>query len=237
MAFLFDTDAISEVLKPRPLPGYMAWLRAIPRAEQFTSAVVVGELFKGAYRSADAPRHLRNIETRVLPAVSVLPYDVEVARVYGAIQAQLSPVPSLRSLLFARLIPPGGGGTEFASGRAAYPSLPRPSSAGPRPPSPSTTSPGPATRSAPANLFLDAHASHIGGLPVEEGRVFLKELQAHVTQPQFCYRHEWQEGDLVVWDNRCVLHRATRYDTTRYKRLMQGTTVSGDPREFAGASA
>ena len=89
MAFLFDTDAISEVLKPRPLPAYVAWLRAIPRAEQFTSAVVVGELFKGAYRSADAPRHLRNIETRVLPAVSVLPYDVEVARVYGAIQAQL----------------------------------------------------------------------------------------------------------------------------------------------------
>ncbi len=89
MAFLFDTDAISEVLKRRPLPAYVAWLRTIPRAEQFTSAVVVGELFKGAYRSADSPRHLRNIETRVLPAVTVLPYDVEVARVYGALQAQL----------------------------------------------------------------------------------------------------------------------------------------------------
>lgn len=89
MAFLFDTDAISEVLRRRPLPAYVAWLRTIPRAEQFTSAVVVGELFKGAYRSADAPRHLRNIESRVLPAVTVLPYDVEVARVYGALQAQL----------------------------------------------------------------------------------------------------------------------------------------------------
>ena len=89
MAFLFDTDAISEVLKRRPLRVYVAWLRTIPRAEQFTSAVVVGELFKGAYRSADASRHLRNIETRVLPAVTVLPYDVEVARVYGAIQARL----------------------------------------------------------------------------------------------------------------------------------------------------
>ncbi|OGK90903.1 MAG: hypothetical protein A2X50_11820 [Candidatus Rokubacteria bacterium GWF2_70_14] len=43
MAFLFDTEAISEVLKPLPLPAYVAWLRAIPRAEQFTSAVVVGE--------------------------------------------------------------------------------------------------------------------------------------------------------------------------------------------------
>jgi len=43
----------------------------------------------------------------------------------------------------------------------------------------------------------------------------------------------WQEGELVVWDNRCVLHRATPFDTTRYKRLMQRTTVSGDPAEAA----
>jgi len=67
----------------------VTWLSTISRAEQFTSAVVVGELFKGAYRSPDAPRHLRNIETRVLPAMTVLPYDVEIARVYGALRAQL----------------------------------------------------------------------------------------------------------------------------------------------------
>jgi len=89
VAFLFDTDAISEVLRRRPSPEYVTWLSGIPRAEQFTSAVVVGELFKGAYRADDAPRHLGNIETRVLPAVTVLPYDVEVARVYGALRAQL----------------------------------------------------------------------------------------------------------------------------------------------------
>jgi predicted nucleic acid-binding protein len=89
VAFLFDTDAISEVLKRRPALGYVTWLSTISRAEQFTSAVVVGELFKGAYRSPDAPRHLRNIETRVLPAMTVLSYDVEIARVYGALRAQL----------------------------------------------------------------------------------------------------------------------------------------------------
>ena len=89
MAFLFDTDAISEVLRRRPSPAYVTWLSAIPRADQFTSAVVVGELFKGAYRSVDATRHLRNIETRVLPALTVLAYDVETARVYGALRAQL----------------------------------------------------------------------------------------------------------------------------------------------------
>ena len=89
MPFLFDTDALSEALRRRPLPGYVAWLADLPRAEQFTSAVVVGELFKGAYRSADSFRHLQNIETRVLPTLTVLSYDVDVARVYGALQAQL----------------------------------------------------------------------------------------------------------------------------------------------------
>ena len=89
MAYLFDTDAISEVLKPRPAAGYVTWLAAIPREEQFTSAVVVGELFKGAFRSSAAPRHLENVEKRVLPAVTVLSYDVAAARVYGQVRAQL----------------------------------------------------------------------------------------------------------------------------------------------------
>jgi predicted nucleic acid-binding protein len=62
VAFLFDTDAVSEVLKRRPMPAYVAWLRTVPRAEQFTSAVVVGELFKGAYRSGDSPRHLLDLD-------------------------------------------------------------------------------------------------------------------------------------------------------------------------------
>ncbi len=89
MAHLFDTDAISELLRPRPLPGYLRWLETVPREEQFASAVTIGELFKGAYRSATRERHLRNIEERVLPAVTVLPYDVSAARVFGMIRAEL----------------------------------------------------------------------------------------------------------------------------------------------------
>jgi predicted nucleic acid-binding protein len=89
MAYLFDTDAISELLKPRPAVGYVRWLAAIPREEQFTSAVVVGELFKGAFRSSAVARHLGNVEKRVLPAVTVLSYDVAAARVYGQIRAHL----------------------------------------------------------------------------------------------------------------------------------------------------
>ena len=90
MAYLFDTDAISEVLRPRPAPAYLAWLLTIPRADQFTSTVVIGELFKGAYRSPHRTRHLRNIEERVLPAVTALPYDLAAARRFGEIHAGLS---------------------------------------------------------------------------------------------------------------------------------------------------
>lgn len=89
MAFLFDTDAISELLRKRPAPEYVRWLEGIPREDQFTSAVTLGELYRGAFRSADRDRHLKNIEERVLPAVSVLPFDVEVARVYGEVCAAL----------------------------------------------------------------------------------------------------------------------------------------------------
>jgi tRNA(fMet)-specific endonuclease VapC len=90
MAFLLDTDAISEVFKKKPLPAYLSWLATVPKAEQFTSAISVGELFRGAFRSADPERHLVNIESRVLPTITVLPYDVEIARVYGEIQAHLA---------------------------------------------------------------------------------------------------------------------------------------------------
>ena len=89
MAYLFDTDAISELLRPHPLPAYVKWLTTIPREDQYTSAVVVGELYKGAYRTHARKRHLDNIEQRILPAVTSLPYDVATAKVLGQIRAQL----------------------------------------------------------------------------------------------------------------------------------------------------
>lgn len=89
MAFLFDTDAISELLRPRPAVNYVKWIMKVAREEQFTSAVVIGELYRGAYRSQDRERHLTNIEQRVLPAVTVLPYDIDTAKVFGEIRANL----------------------------------------------------------------------------------------------------------------------------------------------------
>ncbi len=92
MAFLFDTDAISELLRLKPHPRYLKWVKTIPREDQFTSAVCVGELFKGAFRSSAQDRHLKNIEERVLPAVTVLPFDIATARVFGEIRAELEAI-------------------------------------------------------------------------------------------------------------------------------------------------
>ena len=89
MAYLFDTDALSELLRPRPAEVFVTWLATIPREDQYTSAVVVGELFKGAFRSSDAKRHLENITELLLPAVTVLPYDVAVAYEFGRLRAAL----------------------------------------------------------------------------------------------------------------------------------------------------
>ena len=89
MAYLFDTDAISELLRPKPAPAYVRWIRSIPREDQFTSAVTIGELYQGAFRSSNRDRHLENIDSKVLPAVTVLPFDVAVAKTYGEIRADL----------------------------------------------------------------------------------------------------------------------------------------------------
>jgi alpha-ketoglutarate-dependent 2,4-dichlorophenoxyacetate dioxygenase len=165
-------------------------------------------------------------------------------------------VPSLCSLLSARIVPPNGGNTEFATMRAAYDALPddikqkleglvaEHSLVYSR----STVTPHGAltnemkvelpgawqvmVRENPVNrrknIYAGAHASHVIGWPLDDGRAFIKWLNKFATQPQFCYSHEWRAGDLVIWDNRCVLHRATAYDTVRHKRLMQRTTVAGD---------
>lgn len=75
-------------------------------------------------------------------------------------------------------------------------------------------------------LYIGQHTTHIAGWPREEGERFLDELNAFATQPQFVYTHKWRAADLVIWDNRCTLHRATGYDVFRYKRDLRRTTIN-----------
>lgn len=92
MAFLFDTEAISELLRLRPAVAIIDWLIKVPREEQFTSSVGIGELYKEAYRSLTPERHLNNIEQRILPAVTVLPYDTGTEKIFGRIRALLEEI-------------------------------------------------------------------------------------------------------------------------------------------------
>ncbi len=77
-------------------------------------------------------------------------------------------------------------------------------------------------------LYLGSHASHIEGMPLEQGRKLLHELLAAATDARFVYRHSWRQFDLVIWDNRAVLHRGCGWDKARYRRVMHRTTVAGD---------
>ena len=74
-------------------------------------------------------------------------------------------------------------------------------------------------------LFIAAHASHIVGWPVDEGRALLDELMAFATAPRFVHVHKWRVGDLVIWDNRCTMHRASAFASNDHKREMRRTTI------------
>jgi alpha-ketoglutarate-dependent 2,4-dichlorophenoxyacetate dioxygenase len=74
-------------------------------------------------------------------------------------------------------------------------------------------------------LYLSAHGSHIVGWPVADGRLLLHDLNTHATQQQFVYSHKWAEGDLVIWDNRCTMHRGRPHDETAPRDLRRATTL------------
>ena len=77
------------------------------------------------------------------------------------------------------------------------------------------------------SLVIGCHASHIDGMDVAEGRKLLEELLDWATQPRFVYRHEWSVGDMLIWDNTGVLHRAEPYPLDNV-RIMHRTTLLGE---------
>jgi alpha-ketoglutarate-dependent 2,4-dichlorophenoxyacetate dioxygenase len=93
-------------------------------------------------------------------------------------------------------------------------------------------------RSGRRSLYLASHASRIVEWPVPEGRLLLRDLIEHATQPEFVYRHAWRVGDLVIWDNRATMHRARPFDDARYRReLRRVTTLDIDPIDAVARGA
>jgi alpha-ketoglutarate-dependent 2,4-dichlorophenoxyacetate dioxygenase len=162
-------------------------------------------------------------------------------------------LPALCSLLYSRTIAPIGGHTEFADQRAAYDALPDAMKARldglvaehwivhsrrrtgftefnedemrRLPPVPQVL-----VRTIPhtgrKSLYLTSHAGRIYGMPDAEGRALIDSLMSHVTQRQFVYTHRWRPNELVMWDNRCTMHRGTDYDDLRWVRDMARVTIS-----------
>ena len=84
------------------------------------------------------------------------------------------------------------------------------------------------------SLYLASHAGAILGMPMPEARILLRDLNEHATQPKFVYVHQWRVGDLVMWDNRQMMHRVRRYDEG-HPRDMRRTTVAGTAATTAQA--
>jgi taurine dioxygenase len=77
-------------------------------------------------------------------------------------------------------------------------------------------------------IFLGDHAEYIVGMGYEEGRALIEELNAMAVHPDLTYEHHWSPGQLMVWDNRCLMHRATDYDPAVQRRVVRRCTVLGD---------
>jgi len=165
-------------------------------------------------------------------------------------------VPARFSLLSARTIPSSGGETQFADMRAAWDALPgamrvrleglvcehtqlfsrakiaftdwseeERAKMAPVPQILVRTHPGSHRKS----LYLSSHAGRIRGMEEPEARILLMDLMEHATQREFVYTHTWTVGDLVMWDNRCTMHRARAYDETQVRDMHRTTVSDGQP--------
>lgn len=166
--------------------------------------------------------------------------------------ASFRPISGALSMLYAHVVPPKGGDTEFADLRAAYDDLDAETKAAidglsaehsifhsrgqlghtdyteaERQSLPNVRHP--LVRKHPGSkrktLYLGSHASHIVGWPMPEGRLLIRDLMDRATERRFTYAHKWRVGDLVIWDNRCTLHRGRPYEDHTYKRDLRRVTT------------
>jgi alpha-ketoglutarate-dependent 2,4-dichlorophenoxyacetate dioxygenase len=166
------------------------------------------------------------------------------------------PVPAKYSLLSARVVNLTGGNTEFADMRAAYDALDAPTKAlvedlicehslmysrgslgfldytdeekelfKPVLQRLVRTHPVHQRRS----LYLSSHAGKVQGMSMPEGRLLLRDLTEHATQPEFVYVHKWTLHDLVMWDNRQTMHRVRRYDQSQPRDMRRATVAGTQP--------
>jgi alpha-ketoglutarate-dependent taurine dioxygenase len=216
--------------------------QSLTREQQFAFTANFGEVEAHRSRNAELKRYgvahvLSNLDRQGNPVARFSPaanYHWHTDKPYHA-------APPLLTTLYAVELPPVGGDTEFANTAMAYAALPeatkrriaglqvsfRPKFDEERP-----AVDHPLVRTHPDTgekaLYLGKHAVGILGMAEAEGTALLDALLDHATQRQFVYTHRWRVGDLVMWDNRCLLHRGlANYDMTRHRRVMHRNVVRG----------
>ena len=170
------------------------------------------------------------------------------------IDSSFRTLPSKASVLYALEMPADGGETMFADTTLAYDSLSedrkhalekmvivhdfeetrRRHNLPPRPPEVQAATP-PARhplvterKNGRRALFIGSHAAGIEGMTYEDARALIDELEEICVRPEYTYRHQWQDGDMVMFDNICMMHQAMPYDLKNSRRLLHRTTVAGD---------
>ena len=216
--------------------------QALSREQQFAYAAEFGEVEVHGGHRGESKRYgvahvLSNLDADGKPVFRMS----RASNYHWHTDKPYHPAPPLLTMLYAVELPPSGGDTEFANMALAYDALPEETKrriAGLRVafrPAFDKSLPGavhPLVRTHPdtgrGSLYIGNHATHVVGLPEAEGAALLAELLAHATQPQFIYTHRWRLGDLVMWDNRCLLHRAVaNYEVARHRRIMHRSVVRG----------
>jgi taurine dioxygenase len=216
--------------------------QVLSREQQFIFAAEFGEVeTHGAHRGETkryATAHvMTNLDAAGNPTIRRSPaanYHWHTDKPYQA-------APPMLTMLYAVEVPPHGADTEFVNTALAYAALPQELKArisGLRVAfSPAFETDGgavdhPLVRTHPDTgrkaLYLGNHATHVVGMPAAEGRALLGELLQHATQRRYVYTHRWRRRDLVMWDNRCLLHRVVADDgLANYRRIMHRSVVKG----------
>ena len=253
------TGAIGECIQDAFLLHHLVVVRdqELTKDRMGEFAALFGEIEGNVFRNPDgstlaAIHEISNLDAEGRPAEN----SYVKSNYHWHTDKSYTPVPALLTMLHAIELPQSGGDTQFADMTSAYDALSDDDkrriaglfvvhslqymreSTGDRPPTdaeraaaPPVTHPLVRThpQTGQKSLFLGMYCSHVVGLDASESRALLDRLLAHATQPRFMYTHRWQPGDLVFWDNRCLLHRAVaNYDMDKSRRVLQRLVVRGN---------
>ncbi len=250
-----DRDRILALFRSHPIMVFRG--QRLSREQQFDFTTHFGQVeTRHVGRHVDSERYTAVHTVSNLGADGQpIPIPTERGNYYWHTDKSYHAVPSLLTMLHAVELPPLGGETQFTNTGMAHAALPADMQArigplravhsweasrincGARPATEEQKRERPpvdhpVVRTHPDTgakvLYLGNHAGHIVGLPHDEGAALLRDLLDFATQPRFVYTHAWRPGDLVLWDNRCLVHRALPHDAMgTHRRVLHRTVVTG----------